>query len=77
MEQTSEQKNEQNMPPRKLVRSVKNKMISGIIGGLGEYANVDATLLRLLWVVFVIFTGVFPGVLLYIVAMLVIPQGQA
>lgn len=49
-------------------------MLAGICGGLGEYFEIDATVLRLLWLLIVVFTGVFPGVLAYIVAIFVIPE---
>lgn len=48
-------------------------MLAGICGGLGEYFSVDATLLRLFWLLIVIFTGVFPGVIAYVLAIFVIP----
>jgi len=56
-----------------LYRSEKNKIISGIMGGIGEYFNVDATLLRLGFLFIVIITGVLPGVVFYIFAMLIVP----
>ena len=36
---------------RRLYRSDTDKMICGVCGGIGEYFNVDATLIRLLWAV--------------------------
>lgn len=38
------------MGPKKLLRSNENKMICGVCGGIGEYFNMDPTLIRLLWV---------------------------
>lgn len=35
------------MEPKKLFRSRRNRMICGVCGGVGEYFNVDATLIRL------------------------------
>ena len=57
---------------KKLYRSKSDKIFAGICGGLGEYFNVDPTLLRLLWLLVVIFTGIFPGVIVYIIAIFVI-----
>lgn len=57
-----------------LYKSRKNRVWAGIIGGVGEYFNVDASILRLTWIVLVFMTGFFPGLFAYIVAMLVIPQ---
>ena len=37
---------------KKLYKSNKNKMIDGVCGGIGEYINIDPTIVRLGWVVF-------------------------
>lgn len=58
---------------KKLYRSETNKIFAGIIGGLGEYLDVDPTLLRLAWVVLVVLTGIFPGVIAYFVALFIVP----
>ena len=57
---------------KKLYRSRKNRMISGICGGLGEYFEVDPNLIRLLWVLFVFAGGA--GILAYIVAYFILPE---
>ena len=59
------------MGTKKLYRSKTNKILCGVCGGIGEYFNVDPTLIRLLFVIFVC-TG--SGVLVYIIAAIVIPQ---
>lgn len=59
------------MEIKKLYRSGTNKMLCGVCGGIGEYFNVDPTLIRLL---FVIFGCTGSGVLVYIIAAIVIPQ---
>lgn len=56
-----------------LYRSESNRIFAGICGGLGEYFGVDPVPLRLLWLLVVIFTGFFPGVLAYILAIFIIP----
>lgn len=58
---------------KKLYRSETNKMVAGICGGIAEYFSVDATAIRLVWLLIVIFTGVFPGVIAYILALFVVP----
>jgi len=60
---------------KKLYRSKDNKIFAGIIGGLGEYFDIDPVLLRVLWLLIVIFTGVVPGVMAYIIAMFIVPSG--
>ena len=61
------------METKKLYRSNKNKVFAGICGGLGEYLGIDPVVLRLVWFLIVVFTGFFPGVLVYIVAIFIIP----
>lgn len=61
------------MEPKRLYRSEKNKIFAGICGGLGEFFNVDPTALRLVWLLIVVFTGIFPGVIAYILAIFIIP----
>lgn len=59
---------------KKLYRSNENKIFAGIIGGVGEYFDVDPVVLRLLWVLIIIFTGLVPGIVAYLIAMLVVPE---
>lgn len=63
---------------KKLYKSVKDKKISGVCGGISEYFNVDSTLIRLAWVIFGLCGGC--GLLAYIIAAIVMPvnpeQGQ-
>ena len=58
--------------PKKLYRSRNDRMITGVCGGLADYLNMDATLVRLLTVVLSLVTGV--GLLAYLVAIFVIPE---
>ncbi len=67
---------------KKLYRSRKNKKIAGIFGGLGELLSVDPTLLRLAYV-FILLVGFFSGMipaipilLAYLVAWIIIPEGE-
>jgi phage shock protein C len=61
------------MEPKKLYRSRSNTMIAGVCGGLAEYFNLDPTVVRLLYVLLSLCTVAFPGLLLYIIAMFVVP----
>jgi len=61
------------MEPKKLYRSKMNRYICGVCGGLGDYFNVDATLIRLAAVVFA-FVSCGTAVLAYFVAAVVIPD---
>ena len=57
-----------------LYKSKTNRIVSGIIGGLGEYYQIDPTLLRLATLLIIIITGVFPGIIVYIAAMVIVPK---
>jgi phage shock protein C len=59
------------MVAKKLYRSGKDKILGGVCGGMGEYLNVDPTIIRLLWVLFGL-SGI--GVLFYFLAWLIIPR---
>ena len=59
---------------QKLYKSNTNKIFAGVIGGIGEYFDIDPTLLRLAWILVVVFTGIFPGLIVYIIAALVVPK---
>lgn len=60
------------METKRLYRSRTNRSIAGVCGGLGEYFNVDPTLVRLLFVVFALAGG--PGLLAYIILWLIMPE---
>lgn len=61
------------MPPvKKLYRSTDNRIVAGVCGGLGEYFDVDPTLVRVVYLILSFFT-VFVGLLLYICLIFVIP----
>lgn len=57
---------------KKLYRSVTDKMIGGVCGGLAEYFAVDPVIVRLIFVLAVIFGG--SGILAYIILWIIIPQ---
>jgi len=59
---------------KKLYRSDTNKVIAGVIGGLGEYWDTDPTILRLAYLIITISTGVLPAIVAYIIACLIVPN---
>jgi phage shock protein C len=62
---------------RRLTRSATDKKIAGVCGGLAEHFGVDATPVRLLWVILSILCGAgIGGVIAYVVAWLIIPRPQ-
>ena len=58
---------------KRLTKSPDRKL-SGVLGGIADYFEVDPTLLRLIFVVVTLFTGVFPCIILYIVAAVIVPE---
>jgi phage shock protein C len=60
------------MNAQRLYRSRTNKVFGGVCGGFAEYFDVDPVILRVLWVLLVIFGGT--GILLYIAALIIIPK---
>ena len=57
-----------------LYRSRENKILAGVLAGLAEYFNQDPLIWRLGFVILLILTGLMPGVLIYIIAWLMIPE---
>ena len=64
------------MAEKKLQRSA-NKVLAGVCGGIADYFDVDPTLVRVIYAALAIFTTGFPGLLLYLVLMLIMPQAHA
>ena len=56
---------------KKLYRSVSDKKLAGVCGGIAEYFNLDATLVRVGWAIVSLFTS---GILAYIICALIIPE---
>ena len=61
------------MQEKKLKRST-NKVLTGVCGGLAEYTGMEANLMRIIWVVATLFTGV--PVLIYIVLYFMMPAAD-
>jgi phage shock protein C len=58
----------------RLYRSVSNRKIAGICGGIGEAMNVDPTIIRLVVLVAGVLTGIFPFFIAYLIGWWVIPE---
>ena len=58
---------------KKLKRS-SNKMIAGVCAGIAEYFGLDITLVRVVYVLLSIFSVGFPGLIVYLVLMFVMPD---
>lgn len=60
---------------KKLTRSRSQRVIAGVMGGLGEFFVVDPTLLRLGYLILTVFTGFIPGIVGYVLAVIIVPAG--
>ena len=60
---------------KKLTKS-QNKMLAGVCAGIAEYFDIDPTLVRVGYAVLSVFSTGFPGLLLYIIMMLIMPEGK-
>lgn len=61
---------------RKLRRS-SNKMFAGVCAGIAEYFDLDVTLVRIGYTLVSIFSAGFPGLLIYIILILIMPAATA
>jgi len=59
-----------------LRRSVANRQIAGVCGGLAEYLGLDPTAVRVGYVLLSLLSAAFPGVLVYIVLWIMIPERE-
>jgi phage shock protein C len=59
---------------RRLLRSRQNRVLAGVCGGMAEYMNLDPVLARAAWVILTLVTAIIPGVLLYFLAVALIPE---
>ncbi len=61
---------------RALRRPRSNRLVAGVIAGLADYAGMDVTLARVLYVVLSVISAAFPGALVYVLLWIVIPEGE-
>lgn len=55
----------------------KDKKVSGVCAGFSEYFELDATMVRLAMLFFILITGIFPGLIFYVIAAVVMPEQGA
>jgi len=59
---------------KKLKRDQEQAVVSGVLAGMAKYWDQDPVLFRVLAIVFLVLTGFFPGILLYLGAWVVMPK---
>jgi len=59
---------------KKLLRSKKDRFLGGICAGIGEYLDIDPTIIRVVFALLTLATGIFPGLLFYFILWVIIPE---
>ena len=60
------------MTEKRLAKSSSNKKIAGVCGGIGEYLDIDPTIVRLVWCISIVCYGF--GFLAYVIAAFIMPK---
>jgi phage shock protein C len=60
--------------PKKLMRPRADRKVGGVCAGMAHYLDLDATLVRLVWALVTIMAGIIPGLVVYGLAWIVIPE---
>lgn len=60
-----------------LNRLMDKKMIGGVCAGLAEYLDIDLSVMRLIFIGLWLLTALFPMVIFYIIAWIIIPEAPA
>ena len=60
---------------KKLYKSLKDRKIAGVCGGIAEYLNIDSNVIRIIWVIFAF--GFGTGILAYIICALILSDNPS
>ena len=64
-----------NLPaPKKLMRSRTDRTIAGVCAGMAHYLDLDVSLVRVVWALVTVLSGIFPGVVVYALSWVIIPE---
>lgn len=63
-----------NVKNKKLYKSTNNIMLSGVCAGFADFIGIDPTIVRVIYALVSFFTGGFPGVIIYIMLAIIIPE---
>jgi len=61
---------------KSMKRSVRDKKIAGVCGGIAEHFEIDPTIIRLLYILMTLYTGIWIGVIIYVVLAIIMPQEE-
>ncbi len=62
---------------KKLTKSRNNVVVSGVLGGISEFIGIDPTIIRVVYIILSLFTAGFPGFMLYITLMIIMPSDRS
>lgn len=62
------------MTTKRVYRDQETAVVAGVLSGLAEYFKQDPVVFRLVAIILLILTGVFPGVLFYLIAWAIVPR---
>ncbi|TWI03654.1 phage shock protein C (PspC) family protein [Luteimonas cucumeris] len=65
-----------NKPAPTLSRSINDRVLAGVIGGIAHRFGWNSTLLRVIYVIISIASVAFPGILAYLILWLLMPEGN-
>lgn len=65
------------MEKKRLMRSATDKKIEGVCGGIAKYFDIDPVIVRVVYAVLTLCSAAFPGIILYIACMIVMPKEEA
>lgn len=65
------------MENKKLIRPLEGAKLAGVCAGIANYFGFDAKIVRIIYVILTVFSVGFPGVLLYLFLMLIMPKESA
>ena len=58
---------------KRLTRSASDRILAGVFGGFGQYFNCSPNIFRIIYVILSILSGLIPGIIIYIILMLIMP----
>ena len=61
---------------KKLTRNKTDKMLAGVCSGIAKYFDIDPTIVRVAYVLLTFFMACFPGILMYIILLLIMPNEE-
>lgn len=59
-----------------LARSINDRVLAGVIGGIAHRFGWNSTLLRVIYVILSLVSIAFPGILVYLILWLLMPEGN-